>query len=44
MEVGSDLVKYEQQLTVVSICATGARFEKAYLYPSNKKIQLGDKF
>ena len=32
-----------QRHSVVTIMATGARFEKANLYPGNKQIQCGDK-
>lgn len=43
MEVGAYLNNYGQTPSVVTIMATGARFEKANLYPTGKKIQLGDR-
>jgi Xaa-Pro aminopeptidase len=43
MEIGSLLKIYGQPNNVVSISATGNRFEKANLYAINKKIELGDK-
>lgn len=43
MEVAWNLQQYGQHPSVVSICATGQRFEYANLYPSNKPIQLGDR-
>ena len=43
MELGDKLNRYGQRNSVVTIAATGERFEKAYLYPKNKQIQLGDK-
>ncbi|MFC4770432.1 M24 family metallopeptidase [Enterococcus hermanniensis] len=42
MEVGSYLNTAGQTPSVVTIMATGERFEKANLYPTTKKIQLGD--
>lgn len=43
MEVGAYLNDLGQTPSVVTIMATGARFEKANLYPTGKKIQLGDR-
>lgn len=43
LELGGLLNDYGQTPSVVTIMATGARFEKANLYPTNKKIQLGDR-
>jgi len=42
-DIGSYLGKYGQRHSVVSIAATGERFDKANLYPSEKRVQLGDK-
>lgn len=43
MTIGAYLNDLGQSPSVVTIMATGARFEKANLYPSAKKIQLGDR-
>lgn len=43
MELGQCLNKYGQRNSVVSIAAAGERFEKANLYPTDKKIKKGDK-
>ena len=43
MDIGAYLNDLGQRPSVVSIVATGARFEKANLYPTAKKIQLGDR-
>ncbi len=43
MEIAGNLDAFGQKHNVISICAAGERFEKANLYPSNKKIQIGDK-
>lgn len=43
LELGGLLNDYGQTPSVVTIMATGARFEKANLYPTNKKVQLGDR-
>ena len=43
MEMAETLAADGQRHSVVSIMATGARFEKANLYPGNKQIQCGDK-
>lgn len=43
MEIGNFLKVYGQSTNVVAISSTGDRFEKANLYPLNKKIKLGDK-
>lgn len=43
MELGADLQQNGQHPTVVTIAATGERFESANLYPTNKPLTLGDK-
>lgn len=43
MEIGAYLNDFGQTPSVVTIMATGARFEKANLYPTGKKVQLGDR-
>ena len=43
MEMAETLAADGQSHSVVTIMATGARFEKANLYPGNKQIQCGDK-
>lgn len=43
MEMAETLAADGQRHSVVTIMATGARFEKANLYPANKQIQCGDK-
>lgn len=43
MEVAQTLAADGQRHSVVTIMATGERFEKANMYPSNKIIQCGDK-
>ncbi|WP_423189047.1 M24 family metallopeptidase [Alkalibacterium sp. f15] len=42
-ELGGLLNAYGQPNSVVTIAATGQRFDQANLYPSGKEIQLGDK-
>ncbi|WP_193588339.1 M24 family metallopeptidase [Yersinia hibernica] len=42
-QLGACLADEGQPNTVVMIAATGERFEKANLYPSDKTVQLGDK-
>ena len=42
MEVADELDVGGQTHSVVTIMATGARFEKANMYPTNKKIKLAD--
>ena len=42
MEIASFLDAYGQDHNVVSIMATGERFEKANMYPTDKKIKAGD--
>ncbi|WP_230389745.1 M24 family metallopeptidase [Vibrio nitrifigilis] len=42
MSIGNELSLYGQPHSVVSIAATGARFEKANLYPTQKTVSLGD--
>lgn len=42
-EMAETLAADGQRHSVVTIMATGARFEKANLYPGNKQIQCGDK-
>ncbi|ODP26574.1 hypothetical protein PTI45_04414 [Paenibacillus nuruki] len=41
-EVGSKLTAEGQYHSVVTIAATGTRFEKANFYPTHKQIELGD--
>lgn len=41
-ELGNLLTAEGQTNTVVTIAAAGQRFEKAHLYPTHKKVQLGD--
>ena len=43
MEMAETLAADGQRHSVVTIMATGARYEKANLYPGNKQIQCGDK-
>lgn len=43
MEVARELSDLGQAHNIVTIMATGERFEKANIYPSNKIIQKGDK-
>lgn len=43
MEMAETLAADGQRHSVVTIMATGTRFEKANLYPGNKQIQCGDK-
>lgn len=43
MELGQCLNKYGQRNSVVTIAAAGERFEKANLYPTDKKVKHGDK-
>lgn len=42
MKVADELDAGGQTHSVVTIMATGARFEKANMYPTNKKIKLAD--
>lgn len=42
-EIAALLTAEGQPHTVVTIAATGDRFEQARLYPSDKKIAPGDK-
>lgn len=42
-ELGGTLNAYGQPNSVVTIAATGQRFEQANLYPSEKAVKLGDK-
>lgn len=42
MELADKLERYGQRNSVVTIMATGERFVKANMYPTNKKISLGD--
>lgn len=41
-EIGHRLTAEGQYNSVVTIAATGKRFEKANLYPTHKRIELGD--
>ena len=43
MEIADFLVKYGQTPNVIPIVATGERFQKAVIYPTNKTIKRGDK-
>lgn len=43
MEIANKMMTYGQYPNVVPIVATGERFNKAYIFPSNKLIKLGDK-
>ncbi len=43
MEIAGELARLGQPHTVVSIMATGERFQYANLYPTNKLVSLGDK-
>lgn len=43
MELGNSLNAYGQYNSVVTIAATGNRFEKGNLYPTNKKLCFKDK-
>lgn len=42
MELADKLERYGQRNSVVTIMATGERFVKANMYPTDKKISLGD--
>lgn len=42
MELADKLDRYGQRNSVVTIMAAGERFVKANMYPTNKKISLGD--
>ncbi|UUV99107.1 hypothetical protein G314FT_12660 [Vagococcus luciliae] len=42
MEIGDVMQELGQPRSVVTIAATGERFEKANMYPTNKKVTLGD--
>ncbi|MFD1385278.1 M24 family metallopeptidase [Oceanobacillus oncorhynchi subsp. oncorhynchi] len=42
MELGNELHAYGQKNNVVTIASTGKRFEKGNLYPTSKKVTLGD--
>ncbi|TAH72814.1 MAG: M24 family metallopeptidase [Anaerolineaceae bacterium] len=43
MELAQSYKSYGQKQSVISICATGERFIKANIYPSDKKIKVGDR-
>ncbi len=43
MQVAEKLAAFGQRHNVVTIMATGERFEKANMYPSNKVIKRGDR-
>lgn len=43
LELGSYLNAYGQRNSVVTIAATGERFEYANFYPTEKRVALGDK-
>lgn len=42
LEVADKLLRYGQHTNVVTICASGERFVNANMFPSSKKIELGD--
>ncbi|MFV0557828.1 MAG: M24 family metallopeptidase [Enterococcus sp.] len=42
MEIGHVLNQFGQRPNVVTIAATGERFELANIYPTDKKVRLGD--
>lgn len=43
LDIADKLIRYGQVPNVVPIAAFGERFEKAYIYPRNKAVELGDK-
>lgn len=43
MEIGTHLTRYGQTPNVMPIAATGERFSHAFISPTDKKVQLGDK-
>lgn len=43
MEIASHLEKYGQPNSLVTICSSGERFVNANLYPSEQKVQIGDR-
>ena len=43
IDIASNLEMYGQKRSVITIAATGERFEKANIYPTNKCLKLGDK-
>lgn len=43
MDLGEVLNAYGQRNSVVTIAATGDRFEKANIYPTDKKVKIQDK-
>lgn len=43
IEIASYLESQGQRNNVVTICSTGQRFVNGNLYPSNQKVQLGDR-
>lgn len=42
MELADYLNRYGQPTNVITICSAGERFYKANLYPTNKRVSLGD--
>lgn len=42
LELGDDLNAFGQKNSVVTIASTGKRFEKGNLYPTTRKVKLGD--
>ena len=43
MEIANYLSRYGQHHNVITICATGERFQNANIYPTDKKVLLGDR-
>ena len=44
LELAGNLAQFGQPNSITTICATGARFTNATLYPRNKAVELGDTF
>lgn len=42
MELGDKLVRYGQHTSVVTIAASGPRFVKANMFPTDNKVKIGD--
>lgn len=42
LELGDKLVRYGQHTSVVTIAASGPRFEKANMFPTDNMVKLGD--
>lgn len=43
IDIASNLEMHGQKRSVITIAATGERFEKANIYPTDKRLKLGDK-